>query len=211
MKTKIALLVVLLSAVPVSAGDIALTDGRVLKNATVVSQSPGRVCIRHAAGITQVEKSKLPAELAEQYPATPEAVAAEDAHREELARAAQEKEERRSENWQQQARFSRQAPEPVATSADSIKNAAESYAYRYFRDVERRGTNSSVTWRVSVVTEEPEPISGWANQWRVSGHAAYTDYNSQGWGSFSKDSRKFEVVVLAEPGKSPKVLDLTAR
>lgn len=84
--------------------DIALTDGRVLKDAAIVSQSAGRVCIRHEGGLTQVE-NKLPADLAQQYPAASEAVAAEDARREELAKEALAKEEKRSERWQQEARF----------------------------------------------------------------------------------------------------------
>lgn len=214
MKTKLTLLVALLAAVLAPASDIALTDGRVLKDAAIVSQSAGRVCIRHEGGLTQVEKNKLPADLAQQYPAASEAVAAEDARREELAKEALAKEEKRSERWQQEARVSRpsrSAETPAAASPSMIKNVAEAYARRYFRDVDQRGSNASMTVRLSVVTEEPEPISGWFNQWRVTGHAAYTDYNSTGWGSFSKNGRNFEVVVLANPGETPKVKDFTER
>lgn len=91
-----------------------------------------------------------------------------------------------------------------------IKNVAEAYARRYFRDVDQRGSNARMTVRLSVVTEEPEPISGWFNQWVVTGHAAYTDYNSTGWEAL-KNGRNFEVVVLANPGETPKVKDFTER
>lgn len=211
MRTTLVLFVALLAVSFVSGADIALTDGRVLKDAVVVSQSIGRVCIRHSGGLTQVDKTKLPEALAAQYAASPEAVATEDARREELARAALVKEEKRSERWQQQARVSRPAPQPLEASTSAIKDVAEAYARRHFRDIDQRGSNASITVRVSVTTEEPEPISGWFNQWRVRGHAAYTDYNSTGWGSYSKNAREFEVVVLATPGEIPKVKDFTAR
>jgi len=50
------------------AADITLKDGRVLKGATVVSQTPRKVTIKHDAGLGSVAKELLPPELQAQYP-----------------------------------------------------------------------------------------------------------------------------------------------
>lgn len=66
---KAPLLALLAAACTATAGDIALPDGRLFRDAQIVSQSPDTVTIRHAAGFDQVPKAKLPPELAAQYPA----------------------------------------------------------------------------------------------------------------------------------------------
>ncbi len=87
MKTLLALVLALAIAALASAADLALKDGRTLRNATITGQSPTTVTVRHAEGFTQVEKGKLPDELAAQYPID-EAAAAQQ-RTAELSRAAQ--------------------------------------------------------------------------------------------------------------------------
>ena len=60
-----------------SAADLALRDGRTLRDYRILSQSPGTVTVRHAAGLAKVDKAQLPPELAAQYPVDPAAVASE--------------------------------------------------------------------------------------------------------------------------------------
>ncbi len=91
-----------------------------------------------------------------------------------------------------------------------IKSAAAYHARNYFLNEYQQGSNSSVALRVSVNTEEPEARSGWDNEWRVCGRASFTNYNSIGWGSFSKDGRDFEVIIYWKNGTS-KVKDFTLR
>ncbi len=214
MKHPALLLCALLFTSLAVAADITLTDGQTFTNAKIISSSPGRVCIRHAGGLTQVEKTLLPPDLAARYPATPDAVAAEDAKHAEDAEKRLAKEEKRRETERVRPRRSTPsyaaAETPQSPSESSIKYTAERYAYRYFRDKYHSGSNDKLTLRLSITTEDPEPIAGWVDQWRVSGEANYTDYSSSG-GSFQKDGRRFEAVILAPAGKTPKVTDFTLR
>lgn len=67
------------------ADDITLTDGRVLRDAKVLGQSPTTITVRHSEGFSQVEKAKLPPGLAELYPI--DQAAAEIQRRAEIARS----------------------------------------------------------------------------------------------------------------------------
>ena len=60
------LLVPLANAVP--AMDLPLADGRVLKDATILSQTPRTVIVKYAGGLGSVAKDLLPTELHESYP-----------------------------------------------------------------------------------------------------------------------------------------------
>jgi hypothetical protein len=51
------------------ATDLTLTDGRVYKNATIMSQTPLTVIVKHSAGLSSVSKNILPPELRTRYPA----------------------------------------------------------------------------------------------------------------------------------------------
>lgn len=50
-----------------SAADLTLTDGRVLKEAKITSQSATSVTVRHAGGFASVPKAQLPESLRAQY------------------------------------------------------------------------------------------------------------------------------------------------
>lgn len=50
------------------AADIALKDGRVLRQAVILRQDPTTVTVRHAEGIAQVAKVQLPEAMAADYP-----------------------------------------------------------------------------------------------------------------------------------------------
>ncbi|MFT3829499.1 MAG: hypothetical protein QM691_07290 [Opitutaceae bacterium] len=198
-------------AVGAGAETIRLTDGRIFDSARVISASAGRVCIRHAGGLVQVERSLLPPELAERFPADPQAVAAEDAQRAADAEHTAAKDERATEEFRAVARTTRPAPEPVAASPDTIRETAEDYARSYFRNKYQSGANDAVTLRVMVETEDPQEMSGWSDQWRVSGEASFSQYRSYGWGTYQKERRRFEVVVYAPAGTTPRVKDFTLR
>ncbi len=51
-----------------SAADVTLTDGRTFHDATIVSQTPRKVVIKHARGLSGIEKTLLPADLRAAYP-----------------------------------------------------------------------------------------------------------------------------------------------
>lgn len=57
---------------PSPAADLTLTDGRVLRDATITSSSATSVTVRHAGGLVSVPKAQLPAELQSKYPVAPQ-------------------------------------------------------------------------------------------------------------------------------------------
>jgi hypothetical protein len=207
----VALALALLFSAVAHADTIKLTDGRTLTEAKVISASAGRVCIRHSGGLVQVEKTLLPPELAERYPADPQAVAAEDAKRAAEAEKKAEKEERLAARHRELSLNSRPAPAPHASAPAEIEDTAKAYAEDYFHDKYQSGSNDTVTFRVHVTTEPPEPVAGWLDQWRIAGEASFTNYRSAGWGSYQKESRRFEVIVLAPAGERPRAKDITLR
>ncbi len=88
-----ALCLGLLVAAPLAAVDLALKDGRLLRDAVVVREDAATVTFRHAGGFTQVDKSKLPEQLATTYPfdAAQAQLDAERQSQEALARLAEAK------------------------------------------------------------------------------------------------------------------------
>lgn len=110
MKTPIALVLALVLAALAGATDVTLKDGRVLRNAVITKQDPTTVTVRHAEGFSQVEKAKLPDELAAQYPV--DQAAAETQRKAELARAEQIAREQAS-----RATVIRRAPQPITPAA----------------------------------------------------------------------------------------------
>ncbi len=194
-----------------TAETIRLADGRTFEQARVVSASPGRVCIRHAGGLTQVERGLLPADLAERYPADEQAVAAEDAKRAADAERKAERDARAAEEFRRWERLTPPDTSPPAPSPELIRDTAEDYARSYFQNKYRSGANDAVTVRVMVETEAPREMSGWADQWRVGGEASFTQYRSYGWGTYQRESRRFEAVVHAPAGVRPRVTDFTLR
>ena len=124
------------------AADIALTDGRVFRDASVLSQTPRTVVIKHADGLSGVAKTLLPAELAARYPLdeaaareadrqSAEARARADAfHRAEALRAAQLRADREETALLNARTAALEAAERLA-NAEAARIAAERSAVRY--------------------------------------------------------------------------------
>jgi len=68
MKTLTLLFCLLTPVSWLLASNLALTDGRVLRDATILSQSATTVTVRHAGGLASVPKAQLPEALRAQYP-----------------------------------------------------------------------------------------------------------------------------------------------
>ena len=116
-----ALIVALLTAACVSsAADITLPDGRIFREAKIVSQSPTTVTIRHATGFDQVPKSKLPTDLAEQYPTDTAAAEQEAAASEKRAAATATAQAAKAERIRASASRAPQ-PKPPAPAAASFE------------------------------------------------------------------------------------------
>ena len=68
MKAYLVILGLLLAWGSCAAADLTLTDGRTFRDASVMSQTPLTVVIKHAEGLSSVPKTALPPEFAVRYP-----------------------------------------------------------------------------------------------------------------------------------------------
>jgi hypothetical protein len=80
---------------PFEVGDLALANGRTLRSVVVLSQTASSINVRHAGGLTKIEKRDLPPELLVRFPVNDaqaakdqEAASRDRAQREEKALAA---------------------------------------------------------------------------------------------------------------------------
>lgn len=71
-------LLLLSIATSLHAADLKLTDGRVLKDWSFLSQTASSVFVKHAGGATKVAKKLLPSEILAKYPIDVESVAREE-------------------------------------------------------------------------------------------------------------------------------------
>ncbi len=115
MKTLSALLFATLVAVPgTSAMDIALKDGRTLRDARVLRHDAATITLRHEGGIAQVEKTKLPEALLTQYPYDQTEAAAQAERQAAALRQRQEQARRlREERAALAERAKQETPRPI--------------------------------------------------------------------------------------------------
>jgi len=212
MKLISIIFVAALMAARVLAADFSLKDGRVLKDASIVSQAPRTVMIKHAGGLSSVAKELLPSELQAQYPVN-EAAAREAERPASLAReAARESERAEAERV---ARVRAQREQMVAANESHASNEAnredaqyaaverdaKERAKDYFRHEYNSGNNSNLTCECSVTLSEVRPVEGWAGRWLVKGRAYLKYYQSQGR-SFTSQTRDFEAYYYKEGHKT---------
>jgi len=166
------------------AADITLTGGRVLKDATVMSQTPRTVIVKHAAGLSSVAKELLPLELQARYPVDEAAaqIADERAARalEALRDAEQAETERRTKYFaqtddpatEQVTAEKTQAAEveqrKVEQQADGNRIKARRLVERYF---EERYCVGSETTNCSATVAEFRPLNGRSGPWFLAGTA----------------------------------------
>jgi hypothetical protein len=158
------------------AADLTLTDGRVLKDAVIRSQTPLTVIVKYSAGLASVAKQLLPPELSAQYPAD-EAAARELALKAERARAQAREIELAEIDRLTRARLLRQKATELETSQPAVKGGAsedprkdvQKRAENYFKteyDPVARAKNVS---NVTVTFAEFGLINGWDKRWSMRG------------------------------------------
>ena len=183
----IALALVLTSLTLGQAADVTLTDGRVLRNATICSQTPLTVTIKHAAGLCSVSKKLLPPELAARYPPD-EAAARENALKAEQARAkaqaleSAEAERVAREHARSEASAAVMASQPVRQAAEaktkyeSVRADAQARAEAYFNTEYEPVTQARNISSVRVSILECRLVEGWNNRWFVRGKCDVQSY-----------------------------------
>ena len=175
MKTTPFLLLALALAAGAAAADLPLADGRVLKDATIVSQTPRTVIVKHAGGLGSIAKGLLPAELQVRYPldeaaareaderavrATEAAREAEQAEAERRAKLRSQLEDRTAEQ-RTAAKQTEQREEERQTAVHRAK------AERLVRDALRDGI---------VSVDEFRSVNGCAGPWVLTGTVTVTSY-----------------------------------
>jgi hypothetical protein len=212
MKLISVIFVAALMAARVFAADFTLKDGRVLKDAAIVSQAPRTVMIKHAGGLSSVAKDLLPPDLQSQYPIN-ETAARESERQAVIARDAARQSERAEA--ERVARVRAQREEMVAANESHASNEvyredaqyaaverdAKERAKDYFRHEYNSGNNSTYTCECSVTLSEVRPVEGWTGRWLVKGRAYMKYYQNQGR-SFTSQTRDFEAYYYKEGHKT---------
>jgi len=170
------------------AADITLNDGRVLSDATIVSQSPRNVSIKHAAGLSSVAKQLLPTELQAKYPYDEAAAREADARaiiarekaqafeKTEAERSAQVRKQREATAADYEARQAQEAAD-LKKKTQTVRATAATLAENYFNyDYVRTPTGENTC---SVSISDVRPVEGWQGRWLVTGHATIRHYDNQ--------------------------------
>jgi hypothetical protein len=158
----------------VFAADILLKDGRVLKDATIKSQAPRTITIRHAGGLSSVAKDLLPSEFQAQYPIDEAAAieadrraaiareAAQEFHKKEAERVALLHKRHESDSIENEANQAKDAADQKLT-AQAAKGNASALAAHYFEYDYAPGSTCDVT------ISDVRPLEGSAGRWLVRG------------------------------------------
>jgi hypothetical protein len=212
--------------VDIHVDSIQLKNGKKFTNADIKSydHQTGNVVIMANRSITSIQLELLPDELAERIvslvPAEAKSLARDDRlARESEARITKTKAdaERKRQEAQLKAERERRSGEAQVNLAaqrerqtlSRVMAVAERRAARYFKYEFNLGTSVYV-FKTDLDFEEPEPVTGWPDRYRVKGKAGISYYVSKG-SSLNSLARDFEVTVQANPKGVLEAVDVTCR
>lgn len=89
-----------------------------------------------------------------------------------------------------------------------IAKAAKEMATHYFTYEADPHSNAGYVFDTSVLLENPEPVPGWNNRWRVRGKVG-VQYLSNTGSMVRRGSKDFELLIEALPGRTPTRVDIT--
>lgn len=198
MKTTCLILAAALAlAARATAAEIPLADGRVLHDATIRSQTPRTVIIKHEGGLSSVAKKLLPPELQAYYPVDEASALTADAREDQAAEAtremARDHEEQRvlkQAQLAEAAAIERTATQASAEKAErekaqqvflSHRRQAERLITHYFRERSDNGFNYSASIRSFT------PVNGTAGPFLVTGTVTITSRSASHRHGYSRD------------------------
>ncbi len=176
------------------AADITLTDGRMFKDASISSQTPRNVTIKHTQGLSSVGKDLLPPDLKALYPINEAAArqadekavvareAALNARKIESERIARVLAERQTAAVEIEANQAKEVSQN-AKAASSARANAKRLAERYFEKDYSWAPAGSRT--ASVTIDEIRPADGADGRWFVTGRAVMKIYHASATGNSS--------------------------
>ncbi len=231
---KLLVLSLLTLASSVFGDDLTLSDGRVLTDYRILSETATTVMIRHKKGLSKVEKRLLPANVLGKHPidlagAATEAAEVARGKAEYAAQVAAEKIRRvsdpaapRTQSWQvppardpETAADTRRQQDEERTrelkgraQMALITTKAKDFADHFFRYDYLAGLNGAVVSRLDLELENPTPVTGWPNRFAVEGNCALEYYDSFRVGYNKKRAGAFRVLVESKDGQV-KAIDLS--
>jgi len=178
------------------AESIQLADGRSFAEAKIVSQTGGRVVIRHAEGLASVDKSALPEFLRQQYLIYPEPIQPSPTEKPTTPKPAQQA---APDSTPQRPALSTTleispAPEPQPVPEPDEKANATTTARSLLGDYfASRYQCIGDRVDISLKLEAPEPVPGWAGRWRLHGLAIIRHCrDSNADGQFAQQERDIQ-------------------
>lgn len=180
MKLTSLVLAVALFSTTVFADDLTLTDGRVLKDATIVSQTPRTVTIRHATGLSSVAKTLLPVEFQAKYPVDEVTARISDQRNQQARIRAIELEQaeyQRSLKLQAEREKTAKANERASIDEEasrrdrlnSARSDIEQRAEKYFKTEYPLVTSAKNLGSIKITLSDLQLIEGWDNRWIARG------------------------------------------
>ncbi len=86
--------------------------------------------------------------------------------------------------------------------------AAKTFASHYFRYEADPNSSKGYVFDSNVLLDDPEPVPGWTNRWRVRGKVGI-QYLTRNIGSVGRETKDFEILIDAPPGATPKRVDIS--
>lgn len=105
-------------------------------------------------------------------------------------------------------------PMPVSPAEDprlQHEAVARNRAQRYYEDEFQVGSGAIIIVKLSLDTDEPEPIPGWTGRYRTTGRANIGFYESKGRSFSRTQTSTFECITEQKPGERIKVVDFSLR
>lgn len=208
---------------------LTLKSGKVYKNVTLTSYDAvsGKVSARANGMLTTMRIEELPddvvARIKERVPQLSEEQIKEKRQQAkddalEAKRRASELEKRQLDEVKANRDTKRQLDAKKAGSvivkeaatADEIEKTAMRLAKHYFTYEADKHAPVGWTFDTNILLDDPEPVPGWTNRWRVNGKIGTTSL-SQTFGSIERKSRNFEMLIEAPEKGKPKLIDVTLK
>ena len=98
----------------------------------------------------------------------------------------------------------------TAANREKYKSAALERADRYYQFEHQAGSATLSLRAVAYETDDPEPVVGWPNRYRLQGRAFLEYYETKNYTTIRSTDR-FEVLIEDMPEKSIKVIDFTRK
>jgi hypothetical protein len=93
-------------------------------------------------------------------------------------------------------------------AATTVAEAAKTLATHYFTYEADRYSSAGYVFGSDVLLEDPEPVPGWTDRWRVRGKIG-VQYLTRNAGAVGRNFKEFEMLIDAPAKGSPKLVDVT--